>query len=39
VTKLERGILEWLDEHEYESVSQTKRSVSRKSCEDPAAFE
>jgi dihydroorotate dehydrogenase (fumarate) len=38
-TKLERGVLEWLDEREYESVSQMKGSVSRMSCEDPAAFE
>ncbi len=39
VVELERAILEWLDEREYESVSQMKGSVSRGACEDPAAFE
>jgi len=38
-----RGILDdlakWMEEKEYESVSQLKGSLSQKSCEDPAAFE
>lgn len=39
VTGLERSLLEWLDEREYESVAQMKGSVSQQSSEDPAAFE
>jgi len=29
----------WMQEHEYESVSQMKGSMSQKSVADPAAFE
>jgi len=39
VSELERALLEWLDQREYDSVSQMKGSVSRSTCEDPAAFE
>jgi len=37
--ELERGVLEWLTEREYESVAQMKGSVSQKAAEDPEAFE
>ena len=39
VTEVERSLVEWLDEREYESVNQMKGSVSRSTCEDPEAFE
>lgn len=29
----------WMDEHEYESVSQMQGSMSQQSCADPTAFE
>ncbi len=36
---IEREMLEWMEEHEYESVEQLKGSMSQKNCPDPAAFE
>jgi dihydroorotate dehydrogenase (fumarate) len=36
---IEREMLEWLEEHEYESVEQLKGSMSQKNCPDPTAFE
>jgi dihydroorotate dehydrogenase (fumarate) len=36
---IEREMLEWLEEHEYESVEQLKGSMSQKNCPDPNAFE
>jgi dihydroorotate dehydrogenase (fumarate) len=33
------GVRSWLEEHEYESVSQMKGSLSRDNAPDPAAFE
>jgi dihydroorotate dehydrogenase (fumarate) len=39
VTTLLRGITQWLDEREYESVQQMKGSLSQLACPDPAAFE
>jgi dihydroorotate dehydrogenase (fumarate) len=36
---IERGLYEWMDSHEYESVSQMKGSMSQLRCADPAAFE
>jgi dihydroorotate dehydrogenase (fumarate) len=36
---IEREILEWLEEHEYESVEQIKGIMSQKNCPDPGAFE
>lgn len=32
-------LVSWMEEHEYESVSQMKGSMSQKSVADPAAFE
>jgi dihydroorotate dehydrogenase (fumarate) len=36
---LRHGLGEWLEQHEYESMSQLKGSMSLASCPDPAAFE
>jgi dihydroorotate dehydrogenase (fumarate) len=33
------GILEWMEEHEYESIDQMRGSLSRRNVADPAAFE
>jgi dihydroorotate dehydrogenase (fumarate) len=39
LTVLERDLVEWLEQHEYESVAQLKGSMSQKKCADPTAFE
>ena len=39
IAVIEREMIQWMEEHEYESVSQMKGSMSQKSCPDPAAFE
>ena len=36
---IEQGLLEWMEEHEYESVRQMKGSMSQLRCPDPSAFE
>lgn len=36
---VEKEMLTWLEEHEYESVRQLQGSMSQKNCPDPAAFE
>lgn len=36
---LEREMLQWLEEHEYESVEQLKGSMSQEHCPDASAFE
>ena len=36
---IENEILEWMEEHEYESVEQLKGSMSQKNCPDPSSFE
>ncbi len=36
---IERDLAAWLTEHEYESVSQLKGSLSQEKCAEPAAFE
>jgi len=36
---IERDLIAWLEEHEYESVTQLKGSLSQKNCADPSAFE
>lgn len=36
---MERGIADWLEQHEYESVSQMQGSMSQQRCPDPSAFE
>ena len=36
---IERELIAWMEEHEYESVAQLKGSLSQKNCPDPASFE
>lgn len=36
---IERELTEWLEKHEYDSVSQLKGSLSQKNCDDPSAYE
>ena len=36
---IERGLLDWMEAHEYESVQQMKGSMSQLRCPDPSAFE
>jgi dihydroorotate dehydrogenase (fumarate) len=36
---IERDLLAWMEEHEYDSVAQLKGSLSQKNCADPSAFE
>ena len=36
---MERGIEEWMEQHEYESVRQMRGSMSQQRCPDPSAFE
>jgi dihydroorotate dehydrogenase (fumarate) len=39
IAMIERDLEAWLTEHEYESVSQIKGSLSQQKCPEPAAFE
>jgi len=36
---IEQAMLQWMEEHEYESVGQMRGSMSQLRCADPAAFE
>ena len=36
---IERGLCEWMEENEYESVRQMQGSMSQARCPDPIAFE
>src|SRR5215470_10410207 len=36
---VEKGIIEWMQNHEYESVQQMQGSMSQLRCPDPTAFE
>jgi dihydroorotate dehydrogenase (fumarate) len=36
---IERDLVAWMEEHEYESVSQLKGSLSQKNCPAPSEFE
>src|SRR5215831_7508616 len=36
---IERDLIAWMEEHEYESVEQLKGSLSQKNCPNPSAFE
>src|SRR5512140_3241906 len=36
---IEREMVEWLDEHDYESIEQIKGLMSQQNCREPAAFE
>lgn len=37
-TKIESELKQWLEEHEYESISQLRGSMSLRTCPDPSAF-
>ena len=39
IAMIERELVGWLEEHEYESVSQLNGSLSQKNCAEPAAYE
>ncbi len=39
LAQLSKGVAAWLEEHEYDSVSQLKGSLSQKNSPDPGAFE
>ena len=39
IAVIERELGEWLEKHEYHSVSQLRGSMSQKNCPDPAGFE
>jgi dihydroorotate dehydrogenase (fumarate) len=39
IAVIEREMLDWMDEYEYESVSEMHASMSQRNCPDPAAFE
>ncbi len=36
---IRQGMLQWMEEHEYESIAQMKGSMSMQACPDPTAFE
>ena len=36
---IEREMVAWMEEHEYESIKQLKGSLNQKNCPDPGAFE
>jgi len=39
ISVVEQDMIAWMEEHEYESVSQLKGSLSQKNCAEPSAFE
>jgi dihydroorotate dehydrogenase (fumarate) len=39
ISVIEKDIVAWMQEHEYESVEQLKGSMSQKNCADPTAYE
>lgn len=39
LTEVEKGVVQWMESHEYESVAQMQGSMSQLHCPDPAAFE
>jgi dihydroorotate dehydrogenase (fumarate) len=36
ISVIERDLVAWMEEHEYESVEQLKGSLSQKNCRSPA---
>lgn len=36
---IEKGLVQWMQEHEYESITQMKGCLSQKNSPDPSAFE
>jgi len=39
ISVIERDLIAWMEEHEYNSVAQLKGSMSQKNCAEPSAFE
>ncbi|MEW5974808.1 MAG: dihydroorotate dehydrogenase-like protein [Acidobacteriota bacterium] len=39
ISDILKGMVQWMELHEYESVEQMKGSMSQRSCAQPAAFE
>jgi dihydroorotate dehydrogenase (fumarate) len=39
IRQIEKGMIEWMEKHEYASVSQMRGSMSQQNCADPSAFE
>jgi dihydroorotate dehydrogenase (fumarate) len=39
IRHVEKGVRQWMEEHEYESVQQMQGSMSQLRCPDPGAFE
>ncbi|HXY51875.1 MAG TPA: dihydroorotate dehydrogenase-like protein [Terriglobales bacterium] len=39
IRHIEQAMLQWMEQHEYESVGQMRGSMSQLRCADPAAFE
>lgn len=39
LTDIQRGMIHWMEEHEYESVEQMRGSMSQQNVGEPAAFE
>ena len=39
ISVIERDLSAWMEEHEYESVSQLKGSLSQRNCPAPSEFE
>ena len=39
IAAIERDLIDWMEEHDYESVKQLKGSLSQIKCPEPAAFE
>ena len=39
ISVIQRDMVSWMQEHEYESVEQLKGSMSQKNCADPTAYE
>jgi dihydroorotate dehydrogenase (fumarate) len=39
IGEIRDGLARWLEEHEYESLSEARGSMSQANCPEPAAFE
>lgn len=39
IQNIEREMVQWLEEREYESIAQLKGSLSQKNCPEPSSFE
>lgn len=39
IATIEKEMVQWMEEHEYESIAQMKGCLSQKNCPEPSAFE